>query len=449
MFDNGLTFIFMFMFFMFPIVMSVVILGVVLKFLKKKNNLQIKNLDKTTYYRDIPCYKNLNLAYWLLYNFSDLKKNELNNGLIGAYLLLWYKKGYIDIVSTGNSMFKDDNYKIELKNGNWNKNSFENNLYNFLKDVAGNNNTLEKNEIKNYCSIDGNSFQFNYLFKNLLEETETYLANNNLITITPAKNFIFFKTETQYTLSESLLNEYKNLLGLKNFLVDFSNIEDKRHIEVHIWEEYLLFANILGIQESVKKQLSKIYPSGNDMFSLNLGDFSTNNDILTTTYKASKIQLLILLGTSFFLFLLIFGNDIISRSAPIIFVFIIILALVYFPLKKHLVNKKVKEMNGKTSATIYDVETHYDTEYDYDLKRNITIKRYSFKYEYIVNGVKYTGFGYKKGGIAPWKGKKVKIVYNEMKPEKSETASEYNYNLKVVIVVISVLIIALFIACMN
>ena len=38
-----------------------------------------------------------------------MKKDELNNGLIGAYLLYWYKKGYIDI----EIKYKDNSKEIE------------------------------------------------------------------------------------------------------------------------------------------------------------------------------------------------------------------------------------------------------------------------------------------------------------------------------------------------
>lgn len=63
-----------------------------LQYLKNKNKIQINKIDESFYYRDIPCFGNIDIAYWLLYNFSNLKVNELDNGLIGAYLLNWYKK---------------------------------------------------------------------------------------------------------------------------------------------------------------------------------------------------------------------------------------------------------------------------------------------------------------------------------------------------------------------
>ena len=50
------------------------------------------------------------------------------------------------------------------------------------------------------------------------------------------------------------------LLGLKKYLLDYSLMEERRHIEVKLWEEYLIYAQIIGISEEVNKQFNDIYP---------------------------------------------------------------------------------------------------------------------------------------------------------------------------------------------
>ena len=274
-----------------------IIFKFVLKKLKNINKKQIKNIDKTSYYRDIPCYGSIEIAYWLLYNFSDLKKDALNNGLIGAYLLKWYKNGYINIERSQNIGLKNDNYYIDLKDGNFIKDYtedkiyVENKIYNFFKTVAGNNNILEKNEIRNYCSVDGNKFELEFLFKNILKEIQEYLERKAYIQVIPSKDYIFFKTQEKIILSNELLNEYQNLNGLKNFLLNYSNMEEKMHMEVNIWEDYIIFANLLGIADKVKQQFSKIYPKFdivNTIF-----DISLDNTIvgrLDTIYKGFKLN---------------------------------------------------------------------------------------------------------------------------------------------------------------
>lgn len=292
----GLYFILQYLYMFFWMGLFLIILKFVLKNLKNKNKSQINKIDKTIYYRDIPCYGSIDIAYWLLYNFSNLKVDELNNGLIGAYLLNWHKKGYIDIKHTRKSELKNGNYNIDLKEGKWEKNYVENRIYNFLKNVAGNNNVLEKNEIRNYCNIDGHNFELKSLFNNIIKEIQEDLEKRKYITVVPSKNYILFKTKDKITLSNEIVNEYQNLNGLRNFLSDYSNIEEKMHTEVQIWEDYLIFATLLGIADNVKKQFNKIYPSFNIVNTI--FDVSFDNTIegqLNSIYKSFKLQFFVLI----------------------------------------------------------------------------------------------------------------------------------------------------------
>lgn len=409
----------------------------VLNYIKNKNKKQqIKNINKSTYYRDIPCFANIDIAYWLLYNFSNIKKNDLNNGLLGAYLLDWYKKGYIDIENSQDIGWKKGNYNINLKDGNWTKNLVEDKIYvgtkiyDFLKNAAGNNNLLQKNEIKNYCSIEKNKIELKFLFESILREVQKYLAERNYITVIPAKNYILFKTQEKIILSDELINEYQNLNGLKNFLLDYSNMEEKTHIEINIWEDYLIFANLLGIADKVNQQFNKIYPNFNaidPMFDVS----TTNNTIvrqLNAVYKGFKVQFYALVVTILMASVIFFGSDRIVKPLLVIFPFASIAGFMYWYLRKHLTNKKVKEMDATTYAKIIRVDMRYETERDIDLDKDITIKVYSFTYEYVVNGVCYTGYGH--SNFKKRERQEIKIYYNKMNPQESETAQEHNYYLK-------------------
>ncbi len=294
--DLGLYFILPYLCMIFLMGLFLLIFKFVLQYLKNKSKSQINKIDESFYYRDIPCFGNIDIAYWLLYNFSNLKVDELDNGLIGAYLLNWYKKGYIDIKHSQNLGLKNDNYNIDLKDGKWEKNYVENRIYNFLKNVAGNNNLLEKNEIRNYCNIDGHKFELKFLFKNIIKEIQKDLEERKYIIVVPSKNYILFKTKEKITLSNELVNEYQNLNGLKNFLLDYSNIEEKIHTEVKIWEEYLIFATLLGIADKVKKQFNKIYPSFN--IANTIFDVPFDNTIegqLNSIYKSFNLQFFVLI----------------------------------------------------------------------------------------------------------------------------------------------------------
>lgn len=79
-FDNNvenleLFFLMPYLYMIFWLGLFLIVFKVGLKFLKSRNKTQIKNIDKSIYYRDIPCFENIDLAYWLLYNFSTIKKD--------------------------------------------------------------------------------------------------------------------------------------------------------------------------------------------------------------------------------------------------------------------------------------------------------------------------------------------------------------------------------------
>ena len=65
---------------------------------------------------------------------------------------------------------------------------------------------------------------------------------------------------TRYVVDPSLMLEAENLQGLKKYLKKFTLIKEKEPIEVHLWNEYLIFAQMFGIAKEVAKQFEKLYP---------------------------------------------------------------------------------------------------------------------------------------------------------------------------------------------
>ena len=64
---------------------------------------------------------------------------------------------------------------------------------------------------------------------------------------------------TVKNVNPKLKEDAIELKGLKKFLLDFSLMPEKEYFEVHIWEEYLIFAELLGIADKVEEQFSKLY----------------------------------------------------------------------------------------------------------------------------------------------------------------------------------------------
>ena len=89
-----------------------------------------------------------------------------------------------------------------------------------------------------------------------------------------------------YEVDQSMMDEAKQLAGLKKFLKEFSSIHEKRPIEISLWQEYLIYAQMFGIAEVVAKQFEKFYPEIN----INQSSFDFS-DILQVSFAVKFPQI--------------------------------------------------------------------------------------------------------------------------------------------------------------
>lgn len=243
----------------------------------------LRNNDKINYWRDVPCNKDLHRAYLLAYNCNILSINNLKKGIVGAILLKWIKEGRITVSKTKKSTFntKDNDYAINFNNMLNADNKIDNDLLKILKSAAGYNGILEKREFNKWCKK--NHVKMQRWFNNLYSTELNKLKNQGLI-YTKAKQidglFGFKRTIFVQQISPKLGEEALQLKGLRKFLLDFSTMPQREYFEVHIWQEYLIFAQLLGIADKVAEQFSKLYPNFAEQPEL---DFKFINTLVTTT----------------------------------------------------------------------------------------------------------------------------------------------------------------------
>lgn len=219
------------------------------------------------YYRDIPCNKDLEYAYFVCKNYSLVSDKNLKKGLMGAIILKWIKNKKITVTKTKKGLFsiKDNNYALDFTNMTSADNEFETELYNMMNSAAGLNKVLEPKEFEkwsknHYTKIDS-------WYSSLQTKQERELISKGLITETDKeeKGFLGIKLNKKIkTLTAKLKEEAEHLVGFKKFLLDFSIMPEREYKEVTVWEEYLIFANLLGIADKVSEQFSKIYPKFNE-----------------------------------------------------------------------------------------------------------------------------------------------------------------------------------------
>lgn len=207
-------------------------------------------------FRDIPFNKDIMQAYFIGERKGVIKRENI----MGAILLKWIKENQIKIVPTEGGKFdfnKNDNYYLDLTNLQKGDNKAEEVLKNILFEAADQNKMLTPKEFKKWCKIFYK--RINDWLDSLSTISRNLLIQNNYI-IETEENYTKNKTRKVYKLTPKLAEEFTKLKGLKKFLEDMTIIEEKKAIEVHIWDEYLIFAQMFGIADKVAKQFKDFHP---------------------------------------------------------------------------------------------------------------------------------------------------------------------------------------------
>ncbi len=206
------------------------------------------------YFRDIPCDKNIFYAYFLANNYNLIKNK---NDFLGALILSWIKNDYIKIEKKEKKgIFKKGEESTlvmdinKFKETHQSQESLEYKMYSYMYD-ASKDGILEPKEFSKYC--ESNYETILGWFDEILKKSTELCNDLGLLTKVKKLGVKYFETQEIY-------EEAKKLAGLKKFLKEFSSIEDKSAIEVHLWEYYLIFAQIFGIANEVAAEFKKLYP---------------------------------------------------------------------------------------------------------------------------------------------------------------------------------------------
>lgn len=206
-------------------------------------------------FRDIPCNKDIYRAYWVAHNYGLMKKQT---DFLGAILLKWLKEKQIRIESkTAGALFKKEETTIVFESQMPTlETQLENDLYNYMYQ-ASKDGILESREFEKWCRNNYSKI-LNWFDKVLDYENKKLLEEGKLVE-TEKTTMKIFKSKI-YQVDPSMMQEAIEMKGLKEFFKEFENMQDKEAIQVHLWEEYLIYAQIFGVADKVAKQFKKLYP---------------------------------------------------------------------------------------------------------------------------------------------------------------------------------------------
>lgn len=240
-------------------ILVAIILGVIYKIAKSPKGLDYgtegRKIPKDVpYFRDIPCKKDIYRAYYIGYQYNIIKNRT---DILGAIILKWLKDGMIRIEEKETGMiFKKENTVIVLKETNPEmfKESEEKELFKMLYQ-ASKDGYLESKEFEKWC--EHSYSRILSWFDKIIENEKHKLVKEGLIE-EEVKNNIF--KNIKYIATYELKQEAIELAGLKRYLNEYTLIKEREAVEVQLFEEYLIFAQIMGIAQKVAKQFKDIYP---------------------------------------------------------------------------------------------------------------------------------------------------------------------------------------------
>ena len=216
---------------------------------KEKNRLP----KKPDYYRDIPCNGDIFRTYYIGYIYGIINSKT---DLLGSIILKWIKEGKVQTekIETGTFRKKEETAIKLLNKEETFENSKEQKLYNMLYEASGDG-ILEKKEFEKWCR--GKYSRILKWFDEILNEQRDLLVQEGLIETKQAKNIF---SSVKYEVTYELTRQANELAGLKRFLLEYTMIEEKESMQVILLEEYLIYAQLMGIAKQVAKEFKDLYP---------------------------------------------------------------------------------------------------------------------------------------------------------------------------------------------
>jgi len=241
-----------------------------------KKVLGIRNPDKAEWFRDIPLDGDLVAANCVLDDIGDSRKA---NSLVLAQILRLVHTGYIvpsrEMEGPVKLTLVKDKDPMQLDHT-------ASGLFSILSSAAGEDKVMEEKEFSTWARSHSRTI-YDWADK-AKTEARSKLRDRG------------WYQNGKYT--DGGRQEARRLLGLKNFLDDFTLVKERETIEARLWKEYLVYAALFGMADKVAKQLKDIDPA---FFQENMAyDVSSLPTILSAAdVFASSIRKAVVMGTPY------------------------------------------------------------------------------------------------------------------------------------------------------
>ena len=203
---------------------------------------ELPKYDEVGYYTEIPDYNLFKIGF--LSSYFKIAKNR--SDLVGALLLKWMYDGIVDVFPKDSKPFIRLNFD-SLFDGE----QLEKDLFNILKE-SSNHNIVDGSRLDRFSSSHYLRVMtwFNMGVSNVINEQ---VAMGNIKRVNKLGKM-------HVELQDEILNEGKNLLGLKKYLLNFNQVPRETQLTENTYKYLLIYAELFGIGEQVAKEILRKNP---------------------------------------------------------------------------------------------------------------------------------------------------------------------------------------------
>lgn len=220
-----------------------IVLGISRLVKARKKAREKKRLNSVDYFRDLPNGGDLNVSYALGSGLGLCTPEHY----MAARLLRLVTLGSLEPETDGQGRIS-----LRLLREPHGGDAYDEAFYTFLESAAGGDSVLQERELERFCEDSRRGKALNELLTSCEREGRLTLFRGGSLQSKRCKRAKDLTVEGQ--------RQWRELLGLKRYLLDFSLLAERTVSETVLWQEYMVYAALLGIAEQVLEQVRTLYP---------------------------------------------------------------------------------------------------------------------------------------------------------------------------------------------
>lgn len=251
---------------------------------------------KGGYWRDLPLDGRISSIYAAV-NLMEINDNE--DDLIGAYLLHWLQQGCVSVKNVrkrgiGGMLGKEEPSLVLVSRPAF-SDALESRLYSMVYEASGGDQgdyILQKNEM--YQWSKNNYMKIEKWLKDVGGAGREQLMEKGYLHSFYCPSYFNTKLKQSDAFTEAGLQKMSELYGFKNYLKDFTLMQEREPVEVVLWEDYLVAAQLFGMADKVAKTFQHLYP---EHFS-GTSDYGADREIVDMAVSLSVLHMISHAGKS-------------------------------------------------------------------------------------------------------------------------------------------------------